>query len=62
MRKKLKIIRVHCLQLWYHASLIVDLPITTENVCVNRIILKHDSKEKAALILFVSKRLSRLYC
>ena len=43
-----------------HASLIVDLPIALENICVCRMVLKHDSEEEMAFLLSVSKRLSQL--
>jgi len=34
-----------------HASLIVDLTITLENICVYRIVLKCDSEEEVAFLL-----------
>ena len=43
-----------------HAPLIVDLPISSENICMCRMVLKCDSKEKAAFMLFVSEGLSQL--
>jgi len=47
---------------WFfnHVSFIVDLSITSENIFVCKIVLKHNSKEKAALLLSVSERLSQL--
>jgi len=47
---------------WFlnHVSFIVDLSITSGNICMCRIVLKHNSEEKAALLFSVSKRLSQL--
>jgi len=41
-----------------YAPLIVDLPIAPENICVCRMVLKHDSDEEAAFRLSVSEGLS----
>ena len=43
-----------------HAPLIVDLPIAPENICVCRMVLKCNSKEKMAFLLSVSEGLSQL--
>lgn len=43
-----------------HAPLIVDLHIIQENICVCKIVLKSDSKEKVAFLLIMSKGLSQL--
>ena len=43
-----------------HAPLIVDLPIASENIQVHRKVLKQDSEEEAAFLLFVSEGLSQL--
>ena len=43
-----------------HAPLIVDLPIAPENICVHRMVLKHDSEDKMAFLLSVSEGLSQL--
>ena len=43
-----------------HAPLIIDLPIAPENIQVHRKVLKQDSEEEAAFLLFVSKGLSQL--
>ena len=47
-------------QLLNHASLIVNLPITLENIQVHRKVLKQNSNEEVAFLLSVSKRLSQL--
>ncbi len=47
-------------QLLNHASLIVNLPITLENIQVHRKFLKQNSNEEVAFLLSVSKRLSQL--
>ena len=43
-----------------YAPLIVDLSIAPENICVHRIVLKHDSEEEIAFLLSVSEGLSQL--
>jgi len=43
-----------------HALLIVNLPITSENIQVYRKVLKQDSKEEAAFLFSVSEGLSQL--
>jgi len=43
-----------------HAPLTVDLPIAPENICVRRMVLKHDSEEEVAFLLSVSKGLLQL--
>jgi len=45
-------------QLSDHASLIVNLPITSENIQMYRKVLKQDSEEEAAFLLSVSEGLS----
>ena len=42
----------------YYAPLIVDLLITLENIQVHKKILKQDSEEKVAFLLFISEELS----
>ena len=43
-----------------HAPLLVDLPSALENICVCRMVLKHDSEEEAVFLLSVSEELSQL--
>ena len=43
-----------------HIPLIVDLSIAPENICVCRMVLKHDSEEETVFLLSVSKGLSQL--
>ena len=43
-----------------HISFIVNLPITPENICIYRIVLKYDSKEEVVFFLSISKGLSQL--
>ena len=43
-----------------HAPLIVDLPIAPESICVCRMVLKYNSKEKMAFLLSVSEGLLQL--
>jgi len=43
-----------------HALLIVDLHITPENICVYKIVFKHDSEEEVVFLLSVSEGLSQL--
>ena len=43
-----------------HTSLIVNLPIASENIQVHRKVLKQNSNEEAAFLLFVSEVLSQL--
>jgi len=43
-----------------HALLIVDLLIVLKNICVCRIVLKHDSEEETAFLLSVNEGLSQL--
>ena len=43
-----------------YISFIVNLPITPENICIYRIVLKYDSKEEVVFFLSISKGLSQL--
>ena len=44
----------------HYASLIVDISITPENICVYRMVLKCNSENKTVFMLSISERLSQL--
>jgi len=55
----------HCIEpdlrwLLDYAPLIIYLSITPENICIYKMVLKHNSKEKVTFLLSVSKDLSQL--
>jgi len=47
-------------QLSEHAPLIVNLFITSENICILRMVLKYNSEKKATFLLSISEGLSQL--
>ena len=47
-------------QLSEHAPLIVNLFITSENICILRMVLKYNSEKKAIFLLSISEGLSQL--
>jgi len=44
-----------------HAPLIVDLPIAPENICVCRIVLKHDSDEEMVFLVKIVDKGLKFY-